>query len=308
MEQKVYNVKHIRTCNNCGKIGHDYKKCPEPKTSYGIILVKIDKDKPIIEKTDEVDIQNITEITINSLDDFKKFGRYISNISFLLVSRKYSLGYTDFIRGLYAPDNVFGIMNLFQQMMENEIELIKKSSFDELWNEFWTEETKKEHLEKEYSISKEKFRKLKEKDCVNLNLEFYVNNIKCKYKTPEWGFPKGRRIRDESDIQCALREFHEETGYTTDDIQLISSVAPIIENITGTDGINYRHIYFLAEAKTDKLPKLSKENKSQLKEIGDIGFFVYDNAIQKIRDYHIEKKEIIKKITYFIINNILKNG
>ena len=30
--------------------------------------------------------------------------------------------------------------------------------------------------------------------------------------TPEWGFPKGRRTPYETDLQCAVREFQEETG------------------------------------------------------------------------------------------------
>ena len=32
------------------------------------------------------------------------------------------------------------------------------------------------------------------------------------YESPEWGFPKGRRNMHESDLDCAKREFEEETG------------------------------------------------------------------------------------------------
>ncbi len=34
---------------------------------------------------------------------------------------------------------------------------------------------------------------------------------------PEWGFPKGRRNNQETDLDCALREFKEETEYLQND-------------------------------------------------------------------------------------------
>ena len=48
--------------------------------------------------------------------------------------------------------------------------------------------------------------------------------IKPIYKTPEWGFPKGRRNLYEKDLNCALREFSEETGYSSKSINLIESL------------------------------------------------------------------------------------
>ena len=37
----------------------------------------------------------------------------------------------------------------------------------------------------------------------------------------EWGFPKGRRNYQETDFECALREFSEETGYSIKNIKNI---------------------------------------------------------------------------------------
>ena len=28
-----------KICNNCNKYGHEFKQCPEPITSWGIILI-----------------------------------------------------------------------------------------------------------------------------------------------------------------------------------------------------------------------------------------------------------------------------
>ena len=54
-------------CNNCGKKGHLYKECKLPVTSCGNIVFRLDKDEPEI----------------------------------LMIQRKDSLCYIDFIRGKY---------------------------------------------------------------------------------------------------------------------------------------------------------------------------------------------------------------
>ena len=48
------------------------------------------------------------------------------------------------------------------------------------------------------------------------DLESLVKGSRTYWKTPEWGFPKGRRNYQENDLACALREFQEETGYIKD--------------------------------------------------------------------------------------------
>ena len=40
-----------------------------------------------------------------------------------------------------------------------------------------------------------------------------VKESQTNWLTPEWGFPKGRRNYQETDITCAYREFNEETGF-----------------------------------------------------------------------------------------------
>ena len=59
-------MRRITFCNNCGKNGHLYYQCKKPIISAGIIL-------------------------------FKKRPK----IQFLLICRKDSLGYVDFMRGKY---------------------------------------------------------------------------------------------------------------------------------------------------------------------------------------------------------------
>ena len=306
-EENNMHIKHKsfqKICTNCGKMGHDYKHCNEPTTSWGIILVNI----PLInaEHTSiDFNAKQINSVEINTNDDMKKLGPSANSIQFLMVSRKHSLGFVEFLRGRYKPDNINGIVFMFQQMMQNEINTIGTSTFDELWDNFWLSDSKKQHYKKEYIDSKSKFNQLKEKKDVEISLHFYVNNIKSQFNTPEWGFPKGRKIKGESNIECAVREFSEETNIDKNNIKIIHNIKPIVENITGTNGINYKHVYYIAEFEKNYLETNPCTNDFQNSEIGSVGFFTYDNAVSLIREYHIEKKKILTNVFMYYMNLLL---
>ena len=82
-------------CNNCGKTGHIYQKCRKPIISLGIIAV-----------------------------------RYNPHIEYLLIRRRNTLGYVDFIRGKYTLASNDYIQQLFNIMTTDEIESLKTKSFD----------------------------------------------------------------------------------------------------------------------------------------------------------------------------------
>jgi len=312
-------------CTNCGKIGHEFKSCTDPITSWGIILLDIDNndDKNDINITDNNDIDDNSKIHHDIIDlknniiginlpttysDAKLMSHHMKSIKFLLIRRKHSLGFVEFVRGRYKPDNIDGINYLFQQMTSEEIKKIGEQDFDKLWRDLWSnDEHKIENMHKEYLISKEKFELLRDnKTEIELPLDFYVKNVKSTYGTQEWGFPKGRRNRNESEIDCAIREFSEETGIDKNDINIISEITPIEENLTGTNGIKYRHIYYVAETKRNILPTITS-SEIQLKEISGIGFFTFDDAYSLIRDYHVERKNILVMIFMYYVEKILNN-
>jgi len=296
-------------CDNCGMIGHEYKHCGEPITSWGIILVKLldkDDDEKIKDSVVLKDLKQFDRsdgIAINSLSDLDMATKCMGLLRFLLIRRKHSLGFTEFIRGNYKKDNITGIIYLFQQMTPGEIKDISELEFDELWDKFWSGDAKKKKYNiKQYTESKHNFDCLKKQMLVELPLDFYVRNIKPPYTSPEWGFPKGRKMRGENDLDCAIREFCEETGYSPTDIKIISNVKPIVENIIGTNGKSYRHIYYLAEDISNNIPSIGEKNYN---EIGDIGFFSYEETSRIFREYHIEKKNIAKNIFMYYLDSMI---
>lgn len=242
-------------CNNCGISGHLYKNCHYPIISLGIISFYLQEN----------------------------------NIQFLLVKRKDSIGYSDFIRGKYELTNT-NIIRLLDIMTLYEKDKLCKLTFDELWQDLWkVENTKKEHFI-EYQNSKSKYLLLKKK----FNLDDLIKSSNTNFINTEWGFPKGRREKLETDLECAIREFEEETDLTKNDYSLLK-LRPIIEDINGSDNIKYRHIYYIARLNKVDV-QLNKANLNQIKEISDIKLMNYETINDNLRPYHKEKLKIITSI------------
>jgi len=293
-------------CSNCNKLNHDYKDCKEPITSWGIILINLTSINKNLDKlvthSNNINIKNkVFNIFPQNYKDLENLSSYMNNVRFLMVQRRHSIGFMDFLRGRYKIDNVDQINSLFQHMNKNEIELIKTKPFEELWCEMWNNDQHRiNNLKKDFNIAKAQFEKLKNGDGVDLDLDFFVNNINPLYKFNEWGFPKGRKDRNESPVDCALREFGEETGMDVSKIKLINNIQPIEENLIGTNGIPYRHIYYIAEIYNNDIPNITNNN-----EIGGIGYFNYNDAQQLIREYHIEKKNILQNLFMYYLEILL---
>ena len=306
-------------CVNCGGSGHSLKNCSDAITSYGVILVSIEIDDQFNEKIKnelanlkceilgiKKNSDDVTGINIDSYSDIKLFCEFKNYVKFLLIRRKHTLGFLEFIRGRYNIDNVDGIIYLFKQMTPYEINNIKNHSFDELWNEIWGNNKHKKQFNNEYGASKEKFNKLKNKDNGSLPLNFYIENVTPIWEYPEWGFPKGRRNHQESNKDCAIREFKEETGLIDGDFLILDNIEPIEENFIGTNGINYKHVYYLAVPVKHKIPSIEINNHTQTCEIGDINYYNYEEGIKLIRPYHTARLKIMTCIFINIINIMVK--
>ena len=117
------------------------------------------------------------------------------------------------------------------------------------------------------------------------------------------GVSKGRRNLKESDYDCALREFEEETGILRDDYDILRNIKPVEEIFNGSNNIRYKHIYYIGNIKNDKEVMVNPNNKHQIIEISNIKWFSLQETLQKIRPYNTEKKEVILKVNKLLINN-----
>ena len=292
-----------------------YKKNKEksPITSMGIINLKMNDTSIYINEfnniiqliknyNNNINIYNIIktqsnihnkELYFKILNDIKK------NLMFLFVKKKNSIEYIEFIKGKYNIQDEFSYINLLNYITLRELDILKNSNFIDIWNNLWNINENNKQLyvkyENEYKISKDKFE--------NINKSIY-DKIKIIYNEPEWGFPKGKKNNYESNLDCAIREFNEETGIKK--IIILNNINPINEVFFGTNNIKYRHIYFIS-LYNDINNIIDKSFLNNCDEISDIEWYNYEESINIIRSYHIKKKIIIMNIIKFISILIYKN-
>lgn len=255
-------------CKNCGRKGHLYQKCNLPIISLGIIAV-----------------------------------RYVPTFQILMICRRNTLGYVDFIRGKYELDNAEYIQSLFDIMTKHETQELIQLDFLTLWNNLW--QNNKHQYENEYINAKYKFTQLLKGIKINNNnysIDSFIENIKIIWSEPEWGFPKGRRNYLENDYNCALREWSEETGYTSSDISIIKNITPYNEIFVGTNNKVYKYKYYvgLMNAKP-------ATNIFQTMEISKVAWKTPDECRACIREYNYEKMNILEKIIYIFNHYYIYN-
>ena len=236
-------------CNNCGKKGHIYKECKLPVTSCGNIIFRLDKDEPEV----------------------------------LMIQRKDSLCYIDFVRGKYDNNNLKYIQILIDKCSIYEKERLLKLEFRELWKDLWLLD--EEFIENDdYIKSYNKFQSLKGGNNLNkMAIESFVNSSKTDYSESEWEFPKGRRNTNENDYECAKREFREESGYCDNDYDIINNICPFTEEFIGENRVRYKYIYYIGKLKNLELePKIDKNNFDQVTEIRNIKWVTKDESLDMI--------------------------
>jgi 8-oxo-dGTP pyrophosphatase MutT (NUDIX family) len=260
-------------CTNCGLSGHIFRNCLSPVISYGIIAVRY--------LNEQLNASLFSKnATINNNND---------SIQFLLIQRKDSLSFVEFIRGKYNTNDEDYIGRLFRGMTKSEQHHILTKSFDELWNYVWGESSSVKSHKNDYENSEKKYSIIEDK------INNLITNNQSKWDEPEWGFPKGRRNPKETDLNCAIREFQEETGLLRNDFTIIQNTYPISETFFGSNQVHYCHKYYIAICNKSTEALMNINNPHMIREIGAIKWCSLDEAITKIRPDNIEKREILLK-------------
>lgn len=215
---------------------------------------------------------------------------------YLMICRKDTLGFIDFMRGKYSVYNKEYIMNMMKQMTVHEKEKLKSLAFTDLWQELWGNETAMEQYKLEENVSHEKFHMLS--NGITAKTEQYSLTTMLEesmqgdtWEEAEWGFPKGRRNFQETDYHCAIREFCEETGYNEKDLVLFKNVLPFEETFTGSNYKSYKHKYYLAYFPNKTVPTQIQENEIQKAE-----WKTYAKCVESIRYYNLEKLDMLKQV------------
>lgn len=252
-------------CNNCGTRGHPFRECKQPVLSCGVLLVR--------------HRQHPTESA--------KLPVPKEDIEVLMIRRKDSMAYTEFLRGKYDPSDTAYIQHLLSNVTKSELALLKTLSFEQLWTRLWNNPHERHHTE--FTEAQAKFDSCK---------SVVASVDTTAYTEPEWGFPKGRRFRTESDITCAEREFIEETNFPRDSFVFVKDVV-FKETFTGTNGVPYEHRYFLA---IQHVPVQihRKFTLMQKREISAIGWKTLSDCMALTRPHYSGREALLCELSAFV--------
>ena len=156
---------------------------------------------------------------------------------FLVAKRRYTYSYIEFLFRKHHHEK----QNLIQDMTRREIAQLLTYRFEKLWEDY--------HLESYSIANKESYTKYAH--------DLFIDNMKkCRAKmlraieVPRgnedrkliWEFPKGKKNLRESGLNCALREFKEETGIDTKDFVFIDDT--YVEDYKGDDDRSYSTVLY----------------------------------------------------------------
>lgn len=245
----------IMYCNNCGEKGHLFRTCRDPVLSCGVLLI----DSAVLPVEP-------------------------ANIKVLMIRRKDSMSFAEFMRGKYDVNDEPYLSTLIKNMTLKEQAGIACDSFEVLWRQLWGDD----RSSSDFIPSREKFNQLDRVRLMRQNLS--------EYTEPEWGFPKGRRMRGETDMACAVREFGEETNIPRDAYTVLKNIM-FEETFTGLNNVRYRHVYFVALLTQPELVNLTQRfTPMQRREISGIAWKTLEEADALVRPHHVERLGMLTRL------------
>jgi 8-oxo-dGTP pyrophosphatase MutT (NUDIX family) len=103
-------------------------------------------------------------------------------------------------------------------------------------------------------------------------------------------------MRAETDINCAVREFWEETNILRESYTLCKNLC-FTETFTGTNNVQYKHVYFLGLLKNKSDIDLTQKLTAQQKrEVSAVTWMTFDECRKTIRPHYVRRKEIITEM------------
>jgi 8-oxo-dGTP pyrophosphatase MutT (NUDIX family) len=213
------------------------------------------------------------------------------NIRFLTARRRDSISYIEFLKNRINETDMKKYISLMSfEEKKKCVDTFKLQKPELIWDDLWVNHEGKKYLEDKKRCC----------EAFMVNMKKYHDLFEDKnlgQPENEWGFPKGRKNRYENEIECAFREFSEETNMKTFSLKIIRN--QIYDDLYfGSDSKLYRTIYFVAhcpkmiEIKTKKLCSTFRD-ECVSDETDKLSWDIFDDAKTKL---NIEKVKILESI------------
>lgn len=226
-------------------------------------------------------------------------------VEILMVKKRYTYAYFSFVFGKYKKYNNKHLSYLFNNMTFDEKITILSMKFSNMWYRLmrydpennYTDEQDANRSALNYFKKKTKFETIFLVDS-GKRLRRFINNS-FNAVTP-WEIPKGKANHNEKALNCAIREFQEETDVYSDKYTIIWDAKPIIATHVD-ENVKYKYVYYPAYMNKNATwtPHVNFGSPSQLSEIEQVKW-VSVNEIQFLNLNPTTKKHLIdtcKKIT-----------
>lgn len=247
-------------------------------------------------------------------------------VEILLIKKRYSYAYQSFVMQHYSKNDTSYIRYLFDQMSFGEKIDILGMQFCQMWQRIWLNNPEKFFnlidVYKSTNFSKRVIKsKFSDADIHKLYREkknkFENNFLKdggeklrqviSQSKDAEilWEIPKGKKSEknnDETNIDCAIREFYEETSISSDKYKILYDVDPLIDSFVD-NSTKYKTVYYIATLNKDSknyMPHIDFRNFEQISEVEQIKWV----SIDEIKFFNLPKS--MNDRLYYLYKYIIK--
>ncbi len=239
-----------------------------------------------------------------------RFNLENSQYELLLVKKRCTYNFVEFVLGHYAKNNDIRLSYLFNGMTNAEKLAILSLDFGNIYYNvflinpdslhFDDTTTLPEYLAK-YKIYKHKFVETFVKD-KGARLKRIIN--KSRNIETIWEVPKGRKNPQEKDLMCAIRETQEETGISLDKYKLLLDISP--QKITHMDcNTTYINNLFIGVINNPHfVPKVLFGNRQQVSEVVNVAWM----SLDQIKNIDNNNLYNFAKVTFKLLKKKEKLG
>ena len=176
-----------------------------------------------------------------------------------------------FVCGRYNEHNDNEIIALLDRMTVDEKVDILSMNFQQLWYRIWLNggsySDGRQSVPNIYINARSKFNERLVGDG-GTRIKSLIRRSR-KYATRIWEIPKGRKkYANECDMDCAIREFYEETGIPRNAYHI--DATGVFHLVFAEDNMRYDITYFIAITVRDVIQRINSSSLDQVSEICDM--------------------------------------
>ena len=231
-------------------------------------------------------------------------------VSVLLIKKRTTYAYIDFVNARYNKYEDDSILALLDKMTNEEKLEILSMDFNRIIYKFNFLKGGYKEVDAILNSRYERLKGIFEHNFGSDSGRTKLKMLASKSRSNEllWEFPRGRAYKGEKSVNCAMREFYEETGISPDEYFLLPGEKyKLIQVDEGREYVNY---YYVGVMYNPREVFLNLANYHQVHEVSDVRFvplceLLHYNiyGIKKVYSYlrHIKKKYKLQKYAQNII-------